>query len=169
MEDTIGFFLEFQMGEQKKNIEICIELTDFPSECHIKVFLNVFNVRSRLTLLWTTSFQCYFQTTKNKRKAFHSHIMNYVFPNLRVYFVFLLQFTLTVFFYWCLIHFFFLYFSSLKNKKNLQYSNFKTRNIDNYISMYKIFTCLRILMTFLFIELCLTWKRSYYNFSTCKL
>lgn len=58
MEDTIGFFLEFQMGEPKKNIEICIELTDFPSECHIKVFLNVFNVRSRLTLLWTTSFQC---------------------------------------------------------------------------------------------------------------
>lgn len=60
MEDTIGFFffLEFQMAEQKKKIiEICIELTDFPSEFHIKVFLNVLNVRSRLTLLWTTSFQ----------------------------------------------------------------------------------------------------------------
>lgn len=53
------FFLEFQMAEQKKKkiIEICIELTDFPSEFHIKVFLNVLNVRSRLTLLWTTSFQ----------------------------------------------------------------------------------------------------------------
>lgn len=117
MEDTIGFFLEFQMGEQKKNIEICIELTDFPSECHIKVFLNVFNVRSRLTLLWTTSFQCYFQTTKNKRKAFHSHIMNYVFPNLRVYFVFLLQFTLTVFLLMFNSLFLFIFFVFKKQKK----------------------------------------------------
>lgn len=118
MEDTIGFFLEFQMGEQKKNIEICIELTDFPSECHIKVFLNVFNVRSRLTLLWTTSFQCYFQTTtKNKRKAFHSHIMNCVFPNLRVYFVFLLQFTLTVFLLMFNSLFLFIFFVFKKQKK----------------------------------------------------
>lgn len=118
MEDTIGFFLEFQMGEQKKNIEICIELTDFPSECHIKVFLNVFNVRSRLTLLWTTSFQCYFQTTtKNKRKAFHSHIMNCVFSNLRVYFVFLLQFTLTVFLLMFNSLFLFIFFVFKKQKK----------------------------------------------------